>query len=62
MTPTPLEVMADLIALIQPVVTMIFTTVGTVITTIIGSPYLVFTMGFLVVGGAIKIVRSLLRR
>lgn len=59
---TPVQVMADLIALITPVVTFIFTTAGTVINTIVESPYLVFTMGFLVVGGAIKIVRSLLRR
>lgn len=59
---TPVQVMADLIALITPVVTFIFTTAGTVISTIVESPYLVFTMGFLVVGGAIKIVRSLLRR
>lgn len=54
--------MADLIALIQPVITMIFTTVGTVISTIVESPYLMFTTGFLVVGGCIKLVRSLLRR
>lgn len=54
--------MADLIALIQPVVTMIFTTAGTVISTIVGSPYLMFTTGFLVVGASIKIVRSLLRK
>lgn len=54
--------MADLIALITPVVNFIFTTAGTVITTIVGSPYLMFTTGFLVVGGCIKIVRSLLRK
>ena len=60
--PTPVEMMADLIALVTPVVTFIFTTAGTVISTIVASPYLMFTTGFLVVGGCIKIVRSLLRR
>ena len=54
--------MSDLITLITPVVTYIFTVAGTVITTITGSPYLMFTTGFLVVGGAIKIVRALLRK
>lgn len=60
--PTPAEMMADLISLVTPVVTFIFTTAGTVISTIVASPYLMFTTGFLVVGGCIKIVRSLLRR
>lgn len=54
--------MADLISMITPAINMVFTTASTVITTIVGSPYLLFTTGFLVVGGAIKIVRSLLRR
>ena len=62
MSPTPADLMQNLIDLISPVVSMIFTTAGTVITTITGSPYLMFTTGFLVVGGAIKIVRSLLRK
>lgn len=62
MNPTPAELMQNLIDLISPVVSMIFTTAGTVITTITSSPYLMFTTGFLVVGGAIKIVRSLLRK
>lgn len=54
--------MAALIALITPVVTYIFDVAGDVVDTIVASPYLMFTTGFLVVGGAIKIVRSLLRK
>lgn len=62
MEPTLAEQMANLIELIQPVINLIFTTAGTVVSTIVASPYLMFTTGFLVVGGAIKIVRSLLRK
>lgn len=55
--------MQDLIDLISPVVTMIFSTITTsIIPTIVASPYLMFTTGFLVVGGAIKVVRALLRK
>lgn len=54
--------MQALITLITPVVTYIFTVAGDVIDTIVASPYLMFTTGFLVVGGAIKIVRALLRK
>lgn len=55
--------MSALITLITPVVTYIFTVITTnILPTITESPYLMFTTGFLVVGGAIKVVRALLRK
>lgn len=54
--------MADLITTFTPMVEWIFTTVGTICTTIVGQPLLLLTVGFLVVGGAIGIFGRLLSR
>lgn len=61
-TMTPAQMMQALIDMVAPVLTLIFDTVGDCIDAIVASPYLMFTTGFLVVGGCIKIVRSLLRK
>lgn len=54
--------MAAFLSDVSTVVTQIFTWVGTVCTTIIGNPLLLFTTGFLAVGGAIGIVGRLLSK
>lgn len=63
MSPTPAELMADIIALITPVINLITQTVVPALVTLISTnAYFMFTVGFLVVGACIKVVRSLLRR
>lgn len=54
--------MAAFLADISTVVTQILTWVGSVTTTITSSPMLLFTVGFLAIGGAIGIFGRLLSR
>lgn len=54
--------MASLLAELSTVVTSVFTWVGTVATTIVDTPLLLLTTGFLVLGGAIGIFGRLLSR
>lgn len=54
--------MADLLAQLALVVTQIFTWVGTVATTIVSTPLLLLTTGFLVLGGTIGIFGRLLSK
>ena len=54
--------MADLIAQFGAVATSIFSQVSTVATTIVNTPLLLFTTGFLFVGGCIGIFGRLLSR
>lgn len=57
--PTP---MGALIAQFAEVATAIFTQVSTVATTIVNTPLLLFTTGFLFVGGCVGIFGRLLSR
>lgn len=57
--PTPMEALLTQLGL---VVTQVFDWVGDVATTIVGSPLLLLTTGFLVLGGAIGIFGRLLSR
>lgn len=59
MEPSP---MATLLETLSTVATQIFTWVGTVASTIVSTPLLLLTTGFLVVGGAIGIFGRLLSR
>lgn len=54
--------MAALLADLSTVVTSIFTWVGTVASTIVSTPILLLTTGFLVLGGAIGIFGRLLSK
>lgn len=54
--------MADLLASLALIVTQIFTWVGTVGTTIVSTPILLLTTGFLVLGGTIGIFGRLLSK
>lgn len=54
--------MAALLADLGTIVTQIFTWVGTVASTIVSTPYLLLTTGFLVLGGAVGIFGRLLSR
>lgn len=54
--------MATLLADLSTVVTQIFTWIGTIATTITSTPLLLFTVGFLAIGGAIGIFGRLLSR
>lgn len=54
--------MASLIADLSTVVTAVFGWVGTVASTIVSTPLLLLTTGFLVLGGAIGIFGRLLSR
>lgn len=54
--------MAEFLTQVSLIVTEIFKWVGTVTTTIVDSPMLLFTVGFLAVGGAIGIFGRLLSR
>lgn len=54
--------MSAFLADIATIVTQILTWVGSVGTTIVGSPMLLFTVGFLALGGAIGIFGRLLSR
>lgn len=54
--------MADLLADLALIVTKVFTWVGTVGTTIVSTPILLLTTGFLVLGGAIGIFGRLLSK
>lgn len=54
--------MAELLADLALVVTQIFTWLGTVATTVTGTPILLLTVGFLVLGGTIGIFGRLLSR
>lgn len=59
MTPDP---MADLLQTLATVVTQIMTWVGSVASTIVGTPLLLLTTGYLVLGGAIGIFGRLLSK
>lgn len=59
--PTPGS-MAAFLADLTTVITQIVTWVGTVCTTIVGTPLLLFSIGFFAIGGAIGIVGRLLSR
>lgn len=54
--------MADLITSFTTVSSAIFTEVGTIATTIVETPLLLFTTGFLFVGGCVGIFGRLLSR
>lgn len=54
--------MASLLADLSTVVTSVFTWVGTIASTIVSTPLLLLTTGFLVLGGAIGIFGRLLSR
>lgn len=54
--------MSSMLADISTIVTSIFTWVATVCSTITTTPLLLFTVGFLAVGGAVGIVGRLLSR
>lgn len=54
--------MAALLSDIGLVVTQVITWVGTVSSTIVSTPLLLFTVGFLAIGGAIGIFGRLLSR
>lgn len=54
--------MANLLSELSTVATQVFTWVGTVATTIVSTPILLLTTGFLVVGGAIGIFGRLLSK
>ena len=54
--------MADLLSSLALIVTQIFTWVGTVGTTIVSTPILLLTTGFLVLGGTIGIFGRLLSK
>ena len=54
--------MSDLLAQLALVVTQVFTWVGTVATTIVSTPLLLLTTGFLVLGGTIGIFGRLLSK
>lgn len=54
--------MASLLSTLASVVTQIMTWVGTVATTIVDTPLLLLTTGFLVLGGAVGIFGRLLSR
>lgn len=60
--PTVMERMADLLATLATVVTQIMTWVGTIASTIVSTPLLLLTTGFLVLGGAIGIFSRLLSK
>ena len=54
--------MATLLATLATVVTQVLSWVGDVASTIVGSPLLLLTTGFLVLGGAIGIFGRLLSK
>lgn len=54
--------MSSLLSDLGLVVTQVFTWVGTIATTIVSTPLLLLTTGFLVLGGAIGIFGRLLSR
>lgn len=54
--------MADLLSSLATVVTQILTWVSSVATTIVDTPLLLFTTGFLALGGAIGIFGRLLSK
>lgn len=57
-----LTVLETLLVDLSLIVTQVFTWVGTVASTITTTPILLFTVGFLVLGGAIGIFGRLLSR
>lgn len=54
--------MADLLSQLTTISTSVFTWVGTVASTIVSTPILLLTTGFLVVGGAVGIFGRLLSK
>lgn len=54
--------MSALLTDLGTVATQIFTQIGTIATTITGNPLLLFTVGFLFVGGCVGIFGRLLSR
>lgn len=54
--------MSDLLSQLATVVTQVMTWVGTVASTIVDTPLLLFTTGFLAIGGAVGIFGRLLSK
>lgn len=54
--------MTDFLALIAQVVTQVMTWLGTVCSTIIETPLLIFYFGFFALGGTIGILGRMIRR
>lgn len=54
--------MAALLSDLSTVVTQVFAWIGTIASTIVGTPLLLLTTGFLVLGGAIGIFGRLLSK
>lgn len=59
---TPINTMATLLADLGEVAGDVFTTIGTVCSTIVDEPLLLLTVGFLFVGGCVGIFGRLLSR
>lgn len=59
---TPTNTMATLLADLGEVAGDVFTTIGTVCSTIVDEPLLLLTVGFLFVGGCVGIFGRLLSR
>lgn len=59
---TEVDVMADFLSSLTTIITQIVTWVGTVCTTIVNTPLLLFSVGFFALGGAIGVVGRLLSR
>lgn len=59
---TEVDVMADFLSSLTTIITQIVTWVGTVCTTIVSTPLLLFSVGFFALGGAIGIVGRMLSR
>lgn len=59
---TEVDVMAEFLSSLTTIITQIVTWVGTVCTTIVNTPLLLFSVGFFALGGAIGVVGRLLSR
>ena len=62
MAETEVSAMSSLLTDLGTVATQIFSQIGTIATTIVGQPLLLFTVGFLFVGGCVGIFGRLLSR
>lgn len=61
-TPTVAELMTEFLSLIGQVVTQVMTWLGTVTSTIVSTPLLIFYFGFFALGGTIGILGRMIRR
>lgn len=62
MAETEVSAMSSLLTDLGTVATQIFSQISTIATTIVGQPLLLFTVGFLFVGGCVGIFGRLLSR